>query len=90
MHHIMEQGYHGSLVGHHIILHVEWHDIVGISPPMGGELYLGFILFSHFDLIIIQEPVHKGEEHVGCSVINQGIDIWQGKLSFKLAQFKSL
>ena len=47
---------------------------------MGGELYLGFILFSHFDLIIIQEPVHKGEEHVGRGVINQGIDIWQGKI----------
>ena len=80
MHHIMEQGYHGSLVGRTNILQAKWHDIVGVSFPMGGERCLGFVLFSHFDLIITWEPFHKGEEHVGRSVINQGIDMWQGKI----------
>ena len=68
MHHIMEQVYHGSLVSG--ILQTEWHDIVGVSPPMGGEFYLGFVLFNHFDMIITQEPIRKGKEHVGCGVIN--------------------
>ena len=76
----MEQGYHGSLVGHIGILFAEWHDIIGASPPIGGEFCLGFVLFSHFDLIITQEFVHKGEEHVPRGVINQGINIWQGKI----------
>ena len=45
MHHIMEQGYHGSLVGCTNILQTEWHDIVGISPLMDGECYVAFVLF---------------------------------------------
>ena len=82
MHHITEQGYHGSLVGHPSILSAEWHDIVVVSSPMGGEHCLGFVLFSHLDLIITQEPVHEGEEHVGRGVINQGVDVWQRKIIF--------
>ena len=47
---------------------------------MGDECYLVFVLFSHFDLIITREPIHKGEEHVGHGVINQGVDMWQWKV----------
>ena len=83
MHHIMEQGYHGSLVNRTSILQSEWHDIIDINSPMGGECCLGFVLFNHFDLIITQEPIHKGEEHIGHGVINQGIDMWQGKIIFQ-------
>ena len=90
LHHIMEQGYHGLLVGRLVIFQAKWHDIVGISSPMSGERCLGFVFFNHLDLIITQEPVHKGEEHVGHDVINQSIDMWQGKIIFGLAQFKSL
>ena len=50
--HIMEQGYHGSLVCRTSILQAEWHDIVGVRSPMGGKCCLGFILFSHLGLII--------------------------------------
>ena len=80
MHHIIEQGYHGSLVGCIGIRQSKWHDIVGIGPLISGECCLGFILFSHFGQIITWEPIHKGEEHIGCGVINQGIDMWQGKI----------
>ena len=80
MHHIMEQGYHGLLVCHPSILQAKWNDVVGIGSLMSGECYLGFVLFSHIDLIITQESIHKGEEHVGHGFINQGIDIWQGKI----------
>ena len=76
----MEQGYHSSLVGRSSILQAEWHDIVGVSSPMGGEHCLGFVLFSHLNLITTQEPVYDGEEYVGHGVINQGIDVWQGKV----------
>ena len=80
MHHIMEQGYHALLVNRLGILQTEWHDAVGTSPPMGVERYLGFVLFSHFDIIITRGTVHKGEENVGRDLINQGIDMWQGKI----------
>jgi len=70
MHHIMEQGYHGSLVSHTCIFQTEWHDIIGVSSPMGSECHLGFVLFSHRDLIITRESIHKGEEHVGSCVVN--------------------
>ena len=76
----MEQGYHDSLIGHTGIFQAKWHDIVGVSSLMGGERCLVYVFFSHFDLIITWEPVHKGEEHVGCNVINQGIDMRQGKM----------
>ena len=75
----MEQGYRGLLVGPSI-LQVEWHDVRGIGSPMSGEKCLSFVLFNHLDLIITQESIHKREEHVGRCVINQGNDIWQGKI----------
>ena len=43
---------------------------------MSGERYFGFVFFSHLDLIMTWESIHKGEEHVGHGVINQGIDVW--------------
>ena len=52
MHHIMEQGYHDLLLGRIGILQTEWHGVVGISSQMSVERYLGFVLFSHLDLII--------------------------------------
>jgi len=42
----MEQGYHGSLVGHPSILQAEWHDIICLSSPMSGECCFGFVFFS--------------------------------------------
>ena len=51
MHQIMEQGYHGLLVGCPSILQAEWHDIVGVGSLMGGECSFVFVLFSHLDLI---------------------------------------
>ena len=79
-----------TLVGHPNILQAEWHDIVGVSSPMNGEHCFGFVFFRHLSLIIIQKSLHKGEEHVSRGVINQGIDCGKGKLSFRLARFKSL
>ena len=80
MHHIMEQGYHGLLVGCPNILQDKWHDIVGLGSLMSGERCFGFVPFSHLDLIITRQPFHKGEEHVGHGVINRGIDVWQGEI----------
>ena len=75
MHYIMEQGYHGLLVVRTSILQAEWHAIVGVSSPMGGECYLGFVLFSHLKLIITEKLIHKGEEHISRGIINQNVDI---------------
>ena len=52
MHHIMEQGYHGLLIGSTDILQDEWHDIICISSPMSGKCYLSFVFLDHFDLIV--------------------------------------
>ena len=76
MHHTMEQGYHGSLVGHPSILQVKWHYIVGLNSPISGECCFGFVFLSNLDLIITRELVHKGEEHDDRGVINQGINMW--------------
>ena len=53
---------------------------------MSGECCFGFVLFNHLDLIITQEPIHKEEEHVGHGVINQGINMWQGKIILRASQ----
>ena len=66
----MEQGYHSSLVSHTCIFQTEWHDVIGVSSPMGSKCRLGFILFNHRDLFITRESIHKGEEHVGSGVVN--------------------
>ena len=84
MHYIVEQGYHGSLVGHIDVLQIEWHDVIGISSPMSGECHFVFVLFSHLDLIITQESIHKGEEHVNHGVINEVSICGKGKLSYGL------
>ena len=47
---------------------------------MCGECCLGFVLLDHFDLIIAGESVNEGEEPIGSSIINQGIDVWQLKI----------
>ena len=47
---------------------------------MSGKCCLSFVFFCHFDLIITQEFIHKGEEHVSYGVIDQGIDMWQWKI----------
>ena len=57
---------------------------------MSGECCLGFVLFIHFDLIIAREPIHKGEEHVCRSVINQGINVWQGKIILQVGLIQTL
>ena len=80
VHYIVEQGYYGSLVGRPSILQVEWHDIVSEGSLMSGEHCFGFVFFSLLDLILTQELVHKGEKHVDRGVINQGINVWQGKI----------
>ena len=84
VHHIMEQGYHGSLVGHPSNLQAEWYDIIGISSLNSGECCPGFVLFSHLNLLITREPIHKGEENVGCGVINQSNNMWQGKIILRV------
>ena len=52
MHHIMEQGYHGSLIGSIDVLQTKWHDIICISSPMSGKCCLGFVLLGHLVLIV--------------------------------------
>ena len=47
---------------------------------MNGEHCFGFVFFSLLDLILTRELVHKGEKHVDRGVINQGINVWQGKI----------
>ena len=43
MHHIMEQGQHGSLISSTYILQAEWHNIICISSPMSGECCLSLV-----------------------------------------------
>ena len=40
MHHIMEQSYHGWLISPTYVLQIKWHDIIGISPPMGSACWI--------------------------------------------------
>ena len=47
---------------------------------MSGECYLSFVFLGHLDLIIAWESIHEGEEHVGSSIIDQGIDMRQWKI----------
>ena len=49
---------------------------------MSGECCLGFVFFGHLDLIITQESIHNGEEHIRSGIIDQCIDMlpwgWPG------------
>ena len=47
---------------------------------MSGECCLSFVFLGHFDLILAGESIHEGEEHVGSSIIDQSIDMWQWKV----------
>ena len=80
MHHIMEQGYHGSLIGSTDILQVEWHDIICVGSPMSGECSLGFVLLCHLNLVVAWESIHEGEEPICSDIMDQGINVWLWKV----------
>ena len=80
VHHIMERGYHGSLIGSIRILQAEWHDIICIGSPICGKYCFSFVLLDHLDLVVARETIHEGEEPIGSGIIDQGINVWQWKV----------
>ena len=52
VHHIMEQGYHGSLISSTAILQAELHDIICIGSLMCGKYCISFVLLGHLDMIV--------------------------------------
>ena len=55
---------------------------------MNGDYCLSFVFLGHLNLIITRESIHKGEEHVGSSIIDQCIDMrqWEIVLGASLVQ----
>jgi len=70
MHHIMEQGCHGSLISSTGILQAKLHDIICIGSLMCGKYYISFVLLNHFDMVVARETIHEGEEPIGSSMID--------------------
>ena len=54
-------------------------------PDNGSFSLLSRPSVNNTDLIITRESIHEGEEHVGSSIIDQGIDMWQWKVILRVS-----
>src|ERR1043165_4348382 len=83
MNHVMEQSYHGMLICGANILQTERHDLVVECAPLCNESSLLHIFGSHFDLIVIGETIHEGENLMLSGVVNQNINVRKWKIIFR-------
>ena len=75
VHHVMKQRHHCSLICCPDILQPKRHDFVAKGSPHGQECGLFHIFWSHSDLIIARESIHKGEQRVLGRVVYQCVDM---------------
>src|SRR5262249_13045181 len=61
VHHVMEDGCHGSLVGSSSILEAKGYDNITVDHPGCGERGLLLIFFCQADLVVFGETIHKGQ-----------------------------
>ena len=64
VHHVMEQCHHCPLICCPNILQPKRHDLVIEGSPHRQECGLFHIFWSHSDLVIAQECIHKGKQGV--------------------------
>ena len=60
--HIVEQGYHNTLIGCPNVLQPKWHNLVTKSSPLCNEGCLLHVLRCHFDLVVTRESIHEGKQ----------------------------
>src|ERR1044072_3387867 len=83
MNHVVKQCHHGTLISGARVLQSERHNLVAESTPLCNESSLLHVFRSHFDLIVIEETIHEGENFVLSSVVNQDINMRKWKIVFR-------
>ena len=75
MNRVMEQSYHGSLIGCPNILQSKRHHFVTESSPLCDEGCFLHVFGCHLDLIVTIETVHEGEDLMMYGIFNQNINV---------------
>ena len=78
--HVMEQSYHGSLIGFPSVLQSKGHNFVTESAPLCGESRLFHVFGCHLDLIVTRETFHEGKDLVLHGVVTQNINVGKRKV----------
>ena len=89
VHHVMKQRHHCSLIRCPDILQPKGYDLVAKGPPHSQERGLFHIFWHHSNLIIAREFVHEGNEECLAILSIKVSMCGRGKLSLRLALFKS-
>ena len=80
--HIVEQSYHGALIGCPNILQPKWHHFVIKSSPLCDEGCFLHVFGCHLDRIVSIESVHEGEDLMLHGVVDQNMDVWKWEVVF--------
>ena len=88
----MEKIRHGSLKGSAGIFKAKWHDAVCESAPRTNERGFKLISTTENNLVVSGEAIHKGENLVPRTLINDLVNKWCGEVVFgtsfvKIAKF---
>src|SRR3954468_7046161 len=78
--HIMEQGYHCTLICCPCVFQTERHYLVTKSPPRCCECCLLHVFWCHLDLIVTGEAIHEREHFALCGTVHQCINVRQRKI----------
>ena len=79
VHHVVEYGHHGVLVGCAYIFQLEGHhSIIEIAYRSIESSFL-HVLRHHLNLIISAEFIHEGKHGVSCYRVYQQVHVWQRK-----------
>ena len=82
---IMQQSSGCTFVSSTSILKAKWHDFVAICPLWSNEGGFIHIFGSHLNLIVPWKSIHKWQQGMSCCIINQDINVGQGKIIFQVS-----
>ena len=78
----METIIHGLLKSGARIFKAKWHDLVCESAPQTNERGFKLISTTDNDLVVSGEAIHKGENLVPRTLINDLVNKWCGEVVF--------
>ena len=84
----METIRHGSLKGGAGIFKAKWHDSVCESAPRTNERSFKLISTMDKNLVVSREAIHKGENLVPRTLIDDLVNKWCGEVVFGTSFFQ--
>ena len=79
---LLEHPVHQPLISSSCVLEPKWHHTITIGSLRCDERGLFLVIWVHADLVVAGEGIHKTEEFMAGSGINDEVDSWQRETIF--------